>query len=82
MYAMCFTLSGFRAELEAFTAGFDPGLLAPLELGAALEAAGAIEKMASTLACLIAARMAATGKASTSRRQAARRAWQPLRARP
>jgi len=69
---MCSTLSGFKGEFLAFVAGFDAALLAPGDLSGALACAGAIEKAASALSALIAARMARLGKASSSRHQAAR----------
>jgi len=70
---MCSTLSGLKEQILVFAAGFDAGELAPSELDEALSCAGAIEKAASTIGALIAARLAKVGKAGTARRQAARR---------
>jgi hypothetical protein len=58
---MCEALGGLGQAIAAYAAGFDVDALAPGELAGALEAAGQVEKVAATLAALIAARMARLG---------------------
>jgi hypothetical protein len=65
-------LADIRAALSVLAASFDPARLTPADLRAALGDAGAIEKAASAIAALAAARMAAVGPRATARRQAAR----------
>jgi hypothetical protein len=69
---MCQALSDFRREFSSFARCLDPSLLARADLEAALLHLAAIEKAAATLASLVAARMAAAGKAGPAHRQAAR----------
>ena len=58
---MCKALGEFEQALSGFAAGFEVGALAPADLAAALRSAGRIEKVAATLASLVAARMASIG---------------------
>jgi hypothetical protein len=69
---MCKALSEFEQALSGFAAGFEVRALAPSDLAAALRSAGRIEKVAATLASLVAARMASTGPANLAGRQAER----------
>lgn len=69
---MCKTLSQLEGAVSTFAAGFEVGALAPDELAGALRAAGRIEKVAATLASLVAARMASLGPANVSGRLAER----------
>ncbi len=69
---MCTALSELEQALSGFAAGFEVGALAPADLAAALRSAGRIEKVAATLASLVAARMASTGPANLAGRQAER----------
>ena len=69
---MCEALGELGQAIAAYAAGFDVDALAPGELAGALEAAGQVEKVAATLAALIAARMARLGPSGTAGRQAER----------
>jgi hypothetical protein len=69
---MCTALSELEQAISTFAAGFEPGTLPPGELATALRSAGRIEKVAATLAALVAARIAGTGPAQVAGRQAER----------
>ncbi len=69
---MCQTLAELRQAATALAAHFDPALVAPGQLAQVLRDAGAIEKMMAAVASLTAARMAASGSATTAARQAVR----------
>jgi len=69
---MCEALGELGQAIAAYAAGFDVDALAPGELAGALEAAGQVEKVAATLAALIAARMARLGPSGVAGRQAER----------
>jgi hypothetical protein len=55
---MCKALTELEEAMSNLAAGFEVGVLAPAELGPALRAAGRIEKLASALCSMLAARMA------------------------
>jgi hypothetical protein len=55
---MCPTLAELRQAVSSYAAGFDAALVAPAQLAGLLADAGAIEKMASAISCLVAARLA------------------------
>jgi hypothetical protein len=55
---MGLTLAELRQAMSAYTAAFDAAVVPPGRLGELLSDAGAIERMASTLSCLVAARLA------------------------
>ncbi len=69
---MCEALGELGQAIAAYAAGFDVDALAPGELAGALEVAGQVEKVAATLAALIAARMARLGPSGVAGRQAER----------
>ena len=55
---MSLTLAELKQAMSAYTAGFDPALVPPGRLREVLSDAGAIERMASAVSCLVAARLA------------------------
>ena len=55
---MGLTLAELRHAMSAYAAAFDAAVVPPGRLGELLSDAGAIEMMASTLSCLVAARLA------------------------
>ncbi|MGP8205911.1 MAG: hypothetical protein ACLQVK_07605, partial [Acidimicrobiales bacterium] len=55
---MGLTLAELRQAMSAYTAAFDAAVVPPGRLGELLSDAGAIERMASALSCLVAARLA------------------------
>jgi hypothetical protein len=55
---MCEALSELETAVSTYAARFEVGALAPSELGPALRSAGRIEKLASALCSMLAARMA------------------------
>ena len=73
---MGLTLAELRQAMSAYTAAFDAAVVPPGRLGELLSDAGAIERMASTLSCLVAARLAGGAVRGTSP------AWQAEPARP
>jgi hypothetical protein len=75
---VCGSLAELKEAMGAYTAGFDAGLLASSELSVALCHAGAIEKMAASAACMLAARMATGAGASAGGPFAARQAAEAL----
>jgi hypothetical protein len=75
---VCGSLGELKEAMGAYMAGFDAGLVAPGELSVALCHAGAIEKMAASAACMLAARMATGAGASAGGPFAARQAAEAL----
>jgi hypothetical protein len=69
---MCLSLSELHQAMSAYAAGFDAALVAPAELPAVVEHAGAIEKMAAALASMAAGRLARVGKAGSEQGAAER----------
>lgn len=55
---MALTLAELKKAMAAYTAVFDAALVPPARLGEVLSDAGAIERMASTVSALVAARLA------------------------
>ncbi|HUB71551.1 MAG TPA: hypothetical protein VL984_14115 [Acidimicrobiales bacterium] len=67
---MCRGLSAIKKAMSHYASNFDPSVVAPADLALIVEAAGAIEKMAATIASLAAARMAHFGHKATALRLA------------
>ena len=59
---MCLSLSELHQAMSTYTGGFDAALVAPADLPRVIAHAGAIEKMAATIASLSAERLARVGK--------------------
>ena len=55
---MCLTLGELNSAMKAYAARFDAALVPPAELARVVEQAGQVEKMAFSVACLAAARIA------------------------